>query len=299
MFIMTIGIPAAGKSEYYKKNYQSDENMIYLSSDRLREEILGDVNDQSKNSLIFGEMQKRTIQALKAGKSVYYDATNLSRKKRINFLKQLPSDCPKIAIVFAIPFEICIKRNNTRDRHVPLEVMERMYRRFQPPYYVEGFSKIIVVPHSNPEEVESLQKLLSLNCKCPHDNPHHILSCGDHCIAASNYIENNFTSSSEDVQRILYTAALWHDIGKFKCKSFDNKGVAHYFNHEKISAYDYLCQESIYEADTKELIIIANLIENHMIFYLDDNGKSKIRKLYGEDFWVLLSMLHIADVATH
>ena len=87
-FIMMCGLPGSGKSTYAKKHFVG-ENIEYLSSDELREELLGDENNQEENNKIFEEMERRTISALKAGKSVVYDACNTSYKKRSHLIKQI------------------------------------------------------------------------------------------------------------------------------------------------------------------------------------------------------------------
>ena len=54
-FIMLVGLPASGKStwaENYKKEH-TDEEVYILSSDKIRECVLGDVGNQDYNSLVF------------------------------------------------------------------------------------------------------------------------------------------------------------------------------------------------------------------------------------------------------
>lgn len=68
--------------------------------------MFGDVNDQKHNGEVFNIVHKRVVSAIKSGKDVILDATNLSRKRRIGFLKSIPN-CLAEAIVFAIPFELC------------------------------------------------------------------------------------------------------------------------------------------------------------------------------------------------
>ncbi|MGM9795755.1 MAG: AAA family ATPase, partial [Candidatus Aphodosoma sp.] len=113
--IMLIGLPGAGKSYWSKKYIQKNPDTILVSSDSIREEVFGDVNDQSHNGEVFNIVHQRVVAAIKNGRDVVLDATNLSRKRRIGFLKSIP-DCLAEAIVFAIPFEFCCKRNAARDR---------------------------------------------------------------------------------------------------------------------------------------------------------------------------------------
>lgn len=299
-FYMTIGVPASGKDFFYHSNLKNSiENIVHISSDAIRQAVYGDINDQTHNNDVFNIMFNRTVDALKKGRSVYYNATNLSRKKRINLLKQLPS-CEKIAIVFAIPFELCCERNKTRDRVVPQKVMDRMYKSFQPPHWAEGFDRIKIVQAEN--NYGSIDDILAENIKCPHDNPHHRLSCGEHCLEAQRQADiltqnENF----HDIERyIVSMAAKYHDVSKYKCKVFHNaKGettdYSHYYCHENVSAYDFLT----YAAQNTFNIFIANLIANHMIFFTDEKNIQRKKEFYGEDFWKLLEVVHAADLASH
>ena len=56
-FIMLVGLPASGKSTYAEK-LRKDGYHIH-SSDKIREELTGDVNSQDKNTDVFVELHKR------------------------------------------------------------------------------------------------------------------------------------------------------------------------------------------------------------------------------------------------
>lgn len=57
---MMIGLPASGKSTIAKE-FSKSEDAIIVSSDEIRKE-LGDVNDQSQNTKVFEEVEKRLKQ---------------------------------------------------------------------------------------------------------------------------------------------------------------------------------------------------------------------------------------------
>ena len=129
---MPIGIPGSGKSTYYKNNFNEDKTVL-ISSDAIRKEVFGDENDQEHNSEVFELMRKRTIDALKKNKDVYYDATNISSKRRIalfNCSKDI-RNAEKVAIVFCTPLEVAIERNNNRERKVPEDVIISMAKRLE------------------------------------------------------------------------------------------------------------------------------------------------------------------------
>ena len=260
---------------------------MIISSDAIREEVLGDVNDQSHNQEVFNIIEKRCREALKANKETILDATNLNRKRRINFIKTMPK-CKVEAVVFAIPFEECCKRNAARERVVPQEAMERMYRSFQPPHYAEGFDDIKYIT-SDSKKV-SLEDILNKN-KIAHDNPHHTLDIYSHCIATEKIarkISVRENLSNKD-SILLQTAARYHDIGKFICKTFsDHKGnlteIAHYFSHQNVSAYLFLCYDT--DLEDKKKTFISNLIYHHMDFYMKDFKSEKM--IFNENFIIKL-----------
>ena len=296
--IMLIGLPGSGKSYWSKKYIQENPDTILVSSDSIREKVFGDVNDQSHNGEVFNIVHQRVVAAIKNGRDVILDATNLSRKRRVGFLKSIP-DCLAEAIVFAIPFEFCCKRNAARDRVVPQEVMDRMYRSFQPPHYAEGFDKIKYIT-SDSKKV-SLEDILNKN-KISHDNPHHTLDIYSHCIATEKIarkisIRENL-SNKDSI--LLQTAARYHDIGKFICKTFsDYKGnlteIAHYFSHQNVSAYLFLCYDT--DLEDKKKTFISNLIYHHMDFYMKDFKSKKM--FFNENFIKLLKLLNESDRAAH
>lgn len=299
---MFIGIPGCGKSTHTKKMMEADSSIVVVSSDAIRKELYGSEEDQSHNQEVFNEVFKRTRAALANDLHVIVDATNLSRKRRIAFLKQF-NNCEKRATVFAIPFEVCCERNNFRERTVPQYAMDRMVRSFEPPHWAEGFEFIKVIHYENP--ILSIEDELAENIKCEHDNPHHSLSCGHHCIAAEEAARTICENECWDsVTTYLITkAARYHDVSKYKCKVFHNmKGeptdIAHYYNHENVSAYDYMAYEAGMEPEY-DTIVIANLIANHMVFYTGETAIQKRKDIYGVGFWSMLEVLNRADRAAH
>ena len=193
MLEILIGLPASGKSSYCKDKLKENKDIEIVSSDAIREEVFGDVNDQSHNGEVFNIVFKRVREAILNNRDVILDATNLSRKRRINFIKEMPKTFIR-AVVFAVPFEVCCERNAHRNRVVPQSVMERMYKQFEVPSYAEGFDDIKIIKNSISDE--SIEDILAENIRCSHDNPHHRLSCGEHCLAAEEYIKELWHNSS-------------------------------------------------------------------------------------------------------
>ena len=155
-FFMLTGLPASGKS-YLARQYMEKKNreyqdaglekqVVWISSDSIREELFGSEEVQGDNNKVFGMMKKRTDAALSAGHDVIYDACNVSEKRRRTFLNGLKRfSCQKICLVIATPFSVCMERNAARERKVPAEVITRMYRSWQTQAYFEGWDRIEIL----------------------------------------------------------------------------------------------------------------------------------------------------------
>lgn len=300
-----IGLPASGKSTWAENH----KHLVHISSDKIREELWGDAEDQQHPEKVFEKMFKDTVSALRAGFDVCYDATNLVAKRRINLIKEIEKivDAWIMGVVFATPFEVCIERDKARPRHVGYGVLKRMYKSFQMPMLEEGFDDLEVVRDLS--LLESMvydedyfkRKVLALDM-VPHDNPHHSYSIGEHCVVAQSWVKAHWKEISDDVGYYLANcvrkAALYHDEGKAFAKTFkDAKGndseIAHYYGHECCGAYDCLA----YDIDDK--MVIAVLVTYHMAFFKGDKYLEKVKALLGDKMFKALEWLHKADLAAH
>ena len=76
----------------------------------------------------------------------YLDATNLTPHDRHSWIKLAKDFGYDIqAVYFDVPLEVCLERNQRRQRVVPEDGMRKMAAKLKPPTFVEGFSKITVV----------------------------------------------------------------------------------------------------------------------------------------------------------
>lgn len=297
---MLVGLPASGKSTY-SKELAEEHNATIFSSDSLREELFNDINEQSRNAELFTELHKRIKDCLKSGKSAIYDACN--HHKRKGFLQELNNiECFKVAVVMATPYEECLRRSVKRDRHVPEYVIKRMYKSFEMPGGYEHWDSVWVRYSENsynsfgkPENW--IDSVMDFN----QDNPHHTHTLGEHCLSASKWIEEHFDGEDTHHLSELKYAAMLHDAGKVFTKSFvDSKGnpseTAHFYQHYAVGAYDSLFYE--FEADH---LYVAQLIQWHMQMYFNKEQKTidKYRKMWGEELYRDLCILHEADLAAH
>lgn len=307
--IMMVGIPGSGKSSW-SKELSERYNAEIFASDKLRKELWGDENIQGNNKELFKELHKRIICALKESKNCIYDATNIYEKNRTQFLKDISGiDCEKICVIALTDFDICVARNEQRDRRVPYEVIKKMYLNIDIPQYREGWDKIIIKRTRDDLKDYDIFKFIYHLETINHDNPHHLLTIGAHIQAVVKHIMDEYQLTfAGDIDRLerLLRAALHHDIGKEFTKSFiNNKGeeteVAHYYNHEKVSAYMYIMYEKENELEnTKRILYIADLIGLHMRMHCicGDKEKSyqKIKNIVGKKEFEDLCILNEADI---
>ena len=98
--ILPIGTSGSGKSTFIKSLPQ--ENLVVISPDDMRVEFTGDINDKSKDKEIYIEAAKRAIQAIKNGKQVVFDTTNLTKEKRRPFIEAIKKAIPTVNIQYKL-----------------------------------------------------------------------------------------------------------------------------------------------------------------------------------------------------
>lgn len=293
-FHLLVGLSGSGKTTY-AKDIEDGENCVLLSSDDLRKEFYGNENIQDNPSFIFEQMRIRTLRALKEGKDVIYDATNLSSKRRKALLGQLPKNTLKLCHCIITPLEKCVENDSKRERHVSEHVIMRQLEQFQMPWYDEGWNDIIIVKPFGDAP-------LKVNLDVMHDCPkyHKNDTIRDHIARVERAVALNPDIEQGD-REILLEVAKYHDIGKPYTKTFyDKKGKfgenAHYYNHENVSAYLYMVShaEMLGYGDKENIrnnLFIAWLINNHMTIW---NNQKKYNS-FNEHIKHLLKIFNECD----
>lgn len=301
-----IGIPGSGKSNYAKKCLIND-NTEYLSSDDIRIELYG-FEDQTHNNVVFETMKKRTLNALRNGKDVIYDATNLSKKRRNGIISEARKLSAQInAYLCCTPINIILERNITRvERQLPWDKLVQMIQSIEPPMYYEGFDNIYLIDGGMYNDVYDYNFLIKECSGYNQDNPHHYETLEEHIKAVTKKAESlGEKLTLRNDAEILRQAARYHDFGKLYTKSFnDKKGYYVYYGHDKVSTYLYLChirkQNLIDELNRVRLCDshyqTAALILNHMEWYRRED-MTPIKELFNDDdLYYMLELLHEADL---
>lgn len=297
---MLVGVPGCGKSTWAAK--MASDSLHHYSSDAIRAEIAGDENSQDKNHIVFQEMNKRILSDLKAGYSCIYDATNMNRKRRMNFLKNIPAGVHKSCVMFLTPPQTVIERDDKRSRSVGASVIDKFLRSFNCPYWYEGWDEIVPVVQEETFTLP-LEKMVDFE----QDNPHHHLSLGKHMEKTRDYcLMRGFNFEVE-------SAAAYHDCGKYYTKKFENSRgepseTAHYYGHENYGTYMFLLDaylgNSIWKYGSFEkTLYISQLVNWHMrpfdVWTQPDVPKASDLKLLGEQMVRDLICLHEADAYAH
>ena len=143
--IMLVGPPGSGKSTFAEDLVTKISNYIIVSPDKIREELLGDASIQVHNDKVFGKVYSDIIKYLDEGYNVIYDATNCRTPYRAKILDVAKEHTYRnICLISTATLNECFKHNESRDKKVPEEVIERMYftLRKHPPTIFEGFDLI-------------------------------------------------------------------------------------------------------------------------------------------------------------
>lgn len=130
------GLPASGKSTYARQLLDEQKGVWKrLNKDELRMMLTNNHHTKSNERFVERMRDLMMIEALKEGKHVIIDDTNLSDRPVLrieNLLREYTKetgDQVQIEIKeMNVSLEECVERDKTREKHVGEEVIQRMYR---------------------------------------------------------------------------------------------------------------------------------------------------------------------------
>lgn len=298
---MLVGIPGSGKS-HYAKELSKREKAVLVATDSIRERLFGSESKQKNTYLVFDEAFSEIEQALGTGRNVVFDATNVSRDRRLKFLKRF-KDFPVQCHIFDTPYAVAKERIEGRKRRISDTVLTKFAKNFEFPVLGEGFQALQLI-HATAEtgldrsRLEQLlveqarhDELFAYLASSPHfqvmlgydqENPHHSKTLSEHTYAVLDYINVFYEGNSLLGMQL---AALFHDAGKPFCKVWkETRGYYSYYGHEHVSAMIacHVLKELGYDDDF--ILHVVNMVSFHMeILHGGDAGASRIYHLLGED----------------
>ena len=282
-----VGLPGSGKSTYAKRMVDDNLNTVWLSSDQIREKLFGDASCQQDPAKVFSIMQEEAVSLLDRGFNVIYDATSINRKSRAAILDKVPKHVKKECVIVWAPVDICIARDNERERTVGPAVIDKMLRRFEAPFYDEGFDVINVYLSDFYYNTDQYYVDIISAMSIPHDNPHHSADVIEHCHLCGIGL------LGEQVPDVVVTAGFLHDIGKPYTKTFKNRkgedvDIAHYYDHQAVGAY-------LSYGIKGHNPTLAWLISTHMAPFINQKYYESLPTCYKR--WI--DALHKADKSAH
>ena len=106
--VLPIGISGSGKSYIYNRDYK---DCVQVSPDLIREELTGDISNQSKNKEVFKLAFERVDEYLNSGQDVFFDATNVNKSQRKTFTdKYIGTDVEVVYVILPADIDLSWKR---------------------------------------------------------------------------------------------------------------------------------------------------------------------------------------------
>ena len=216
---------------------------------------------------------------LRSGRQQMMDMTSLALRT--------PKYVKKECVIIWAPVDICIERDNARTRTVGEAVINKMLRRFEAPFYDEGFDNIKVHISDVHYNKDTYYTNLIAALNIPHDNLHHSANVKEHCYNCGALLFDKVCDP------IIVKAGYLHDIGKPYTKTFKNRRgedceSAHYYDHQAVGAY-------LSYGIRGHSITLAWLISTHMAPFINQKYYNSLPTCYRQ--WI--DCLHQADRSAH
>ena len=127
-----MGLPRSGKSTLAEKSAEQ-RNGIVVSSDWIREHILGQTYFAPSNAIVWSMIDSTLRILLSQGQTVILDGINLTKETRKFYVDLGREYGAKIEIVYCkTPLFVCLDRNS-KDHKIPDEQLSKLSRNIEVP----------------------------------------------------------------------------------------------------------------------------------------------------------------------
>lgn len=144
--IITIGIPASGKSTYAKELIGS-RFFKEVNLDDLREKLSGSPHNMSFTKEALELWHNKLENYLQSKQNVVVSDTNLDRGYRLALVEKCKKEGYLVKyVIFDTPFGICVVRNRNRLWKVPYSAMLRMSSKMDKLMSQPGLTELLKEP---------------------------------------------------------------------------------------------------------------------------------------------------------
>lgn len=309
------GAPGSGKSTWAKqKQKESDVSCQIFESDAYRLEMFGtldhEVQNQKHHAPLFEKMRKEFLNQVKYAHDadinidLIYDATNISRKRRIGLYKEIKQTNPNAKVIVVVFYKLLnelleINEQRVKQKQIPKDKLKHIYINMQPPRLGVDCDDIELVGtrlfEKEPNGTHSPTTPFRLEIEgfytnISHDNPHHKESIREHinmCIESSNH------------NWLLEEIAQFHDLGKFVSRTWDVRGFHTYKGHANLSSmYHFNVAFENIKSGNKDYAMINEAILRHMDAHQGIGAKSILRNKLDDDTLALIENFKEIDNAS-
>lgn len=127
--IITIGIPASGKSSKVSEFLKENKNYIKVSRDDFRYMLRNQSITEPKIERMISKLLMISMKmAIKNNYNIIVDNTHLKEKYIKEIIKIISEYATIEYWVFNIPLDVCIIRDSLREKYVGEDVINKMYK---------------------------------------------------------------------------------------------------------------------------------------------------------------------------
>jgi predicted kinase len=160
---MNIGLPGSGKSTLFRKLALPENEYALVATDWIRARLFGVSFDAQVEPQVWKIAEEMVKGHFRLGNSVIFDATNLRRADRRDWLHVAQQYGHEVlGIHFDVPLPLIKERNMQREAQwvVPWDVICRMHKSRMRPEVTEGFTRLITLQGAGDTEVNAVKEAI-------------------------------------------------------------------------------------------------------------------------------------------